>query len=408
MDPDTQNIDTFGPPPEAPPVERYPAFVWPAPPTPPAAPVEEQATPGPLPWPGRERPGRLPATTRRLAGAVILALVAGAAGSALTLAVTGRGGTPVARASTSGPSSRLAGEPLDVAGVVSAVEPAVVSIESAIGRGGVGSGTGVILTAGGEVLTNAHVVDGASTIRVTLAGEAQARDAEVLGVDTSADLALLQIRNASGLPTARLGDSSAVQVGDDVVAIGNALALRGGPTVTRGIVSALDRSLDTDTGTMTGLIQTDASISSGNSGGPLVNAYGEVIGINTAVATGGRTAAAENIGFAIAMDRALPVVERLRGGAATPVGYLGVTTADPTDGSRAAAIVSVEAGSPAATAGLRAGDLVTHVAGKSVAGAAELAGVVGEHQPGETVEVTALRAGQPITVAVTLGTRRSG
>jgi putative serine protease PepD len=178
--------------------------------------------------------------------------------------------------------------------------------------------------------------------------------------------------------------------------------------VTRGIVSALDRTLDTDTGTMTGLIQTDASISSGNSGGPLVNAFGEVIGINTAVATGSRASSAENIGFAIAMDRALPVVERLRGGAATPVGFLGVSTADPTDGSRAAVIVNVEANSPAARAGLQVGDLLTHVAGKAVAGSAELAGVVADHQPGETVEVSVLRAGQPLTVPVTLGTRRSG
>ncbi|MDQ3945025.1 MAG: trypsin-like peptidase domain-containing protein [Actinomycetota bacterium] len=407
------SIDTFPAPPELPePVpgsaspptgERYPAFLWPSP-----VPVQEPVPLDPPSPEGEGSPHRLPAAGRRLAAAVVLALVAGAAGSALTLAVTGRDTTPSARLSTAGPSSRLAGEALDVAGVVSAVEPAVVSVEASIGRGGTGSGTGVILTPGGEVLTNAHVVDGAGRIRVTLAGEARARDAEVVGVDTDADLALLQIRDASGLPTARLGDSSAVQVGDDVVAIGNALALRGGPTVTRGIVSALDRSLDTDTGTMTGLIQTDASISSGNSGGPLVNAYGDVIGINTAVATGGRTSAAENIGFAIAMDRALPVVERLRGGAATPVGYLGVSTADPTDGSRAAVVVNVEAGSPAASAGLQTGDLITHVAGEAVSGSAELAGVVAEHQPGETVEVTALRAGQPLTVQVALGTRRSG
>jgi S1-C subfamily serine protease len=394
-----ESIDILAPAPEARPGERYPAFIWPPP-------VPEGGPPpaGPSGPEGTKSPGR----TRWVAGAALLALVAGAGGSAVTLAVTGRNTTPAARAAgTLLPSSRLAGETLDVAGVVSAVEPAVVSVEASLGRG-VGSGTGVILTAGGEVLTNAHVVDGASQIRVTLAGEAQARNADVVGVDSAADLALLQIRGASGLPTARLGDSSSVQVGDDVVAIGNALALRGGPTVTRGIVSALDRSLDTDTGTMTGLIQTDASISSGNSGGPLVNAYGEVIGINTAVATGGRTSAAENIGFAIAMDRTLPVVERLRGGAATPVGFLGVSSADPTDGSRAALIVNVEAGSPAATAGLQVGDLLTHVAGKAVAGSAELAGVVADHQPGETVEVTVLRAGQVMTVPVTLGTRRSG
>jgi putative serine protease PepD len=396
-----ESIDILTPPPEARPEERYPAFIWPAPET-----VEATPPPaGPSGPPGSGSAGR----ARWVAGAVLLALVAGAGGSAATLAVTGRNTTPAARAAgTLGPSSRLAGEALDVAGVVSAVEPAVVSVESSIGRSGVSSGTGVILTADGEVLTNAHVVEGGGSIRVTLVGEAQARVAEIVGVDGGADLALLQIQGASGLPTARLGDSSAVQVGDDVVAIGNALALRGGPTVTRGIVSALDRTLDTDTGTMTGLIQTDASISSGNSGGPLVNAYGEVIGINTAVATGSRASSAENIGFAIAMDRALPVVERLRGGAATPVGFLGVSTTDPTDGSRAAVIVNVEAGSPAASAGLQIGDLLTRVAGKAVAGSAELAGVVADHQPGETVEVSVLRAGQPLTVRVTLGTRRSG
>lgn len=401
-----ESIDILAPAPEVRP-ERYPAFIWPEP-VPEDSPPPSDDPSGPSGPSGPEAttpPGR----ARWIAGAALLALVAGAGGSAATLAVTGRNAAPAARASgTLLPSSRLAGEALDVAGVVSAVEPAVVSVEASIGGGGVGSGTGVILTAGGEVLTNAHVVAGAGRIRVTLAGEAQARAADVIGVDRAADLALLQIQGASGLPTARLGDSSSVQVGDDVVAIGNALALRGGPTVTRGIVSALDRSLDTDTGTMTGLIQTDASISSGNSGGPLVNAYGEVVGINTAVASGGRSSAAENIGFAIAMDRALPVVERLRGGAATPVGYLGVSSADPTDGSRAAVIVNVEADSPASTAGLRVGDLLTHVAGKAVAGSAELAGVVAEHEPGETVELSVLRAGQPLTVRVTLGTRRSG
>ncbi len=355
---------------------------------------------------------------RRGARLVFVALLAGVTGSALTLALTGDdvpgSATRVAVNSPAAPSSVLSGEGLDVAGVVAAVEPATVSIEANYENGNgtfgsVGAGTGVILTAEGEVLTNAHVVDGASAIRVTLAGEAQSREADLVGADTGADLALVRIRNASGLPTVQLGSSSQVRVGDDVVAIGNALALKGGPTVTRGIISALDRSLEADGTTMTGLIQTDASISSGNSGGPLVNALGQVVAINTAVATGGRSSSAENIGFAIPIDKALPVVERLRSGTeASALAYLGVRTADPVDGSRGATVVSVDAGSPAASGGLRAGDLVTQVAGKAVVGAAELGGVVQEHKPGEQVDVTVIRRGDPVTLQVTLGTRPPG
>jgi putative serine protease PepD len=202
---------------------------------------------------------------------------------------------------------------------VAKAEPSVVSIQTNTVRG-TAAGTGVILSSDGDILTNAHVVAGASTVLVTLIGESQPRTARVVGADSVADLALLHIDGASGLRAATLGTSAGVAVGDDVVAIGNALALRGGPTVTRGIISALDRTLESNAGTMTGLIQTDASISSGNSGGPLVNALGEVIGINTAVAASGGGTAAENIGFAIAIDRALPVVDRLRAGGAVTTG----------------------------------------------------------------------------------------
>jgi len=167
------------------------------------------------------------------------------------------------------------------------------------------------------VLTNAHVVEGASSIRVTLSGQSQARNAALVGIDTSNDLALLKITGASNLPTATIGRSADVAVGDGVVAIGNALALPGGPTVTSGIISALNRSLGTGSGQMSGMLQTDASISSGNSGGPLVNAAGQVIGINTAVATSSQTTTAENIGFAIPIDKAMVVVAQLRAGGST-------------------------------------------------------------------------------------------
>lgn len=177
-----------------------------------------------------------------------------------------------------------------------------------------GAGTGIVLGVDGEILTNAHVVASAKSADVVLPGSGGSHTADVVVADTAADLALLKIRNISGLTPAPLGESDTLQVGDQVVAIGNALALAGGPTVTQGIVSALDRSIRTDSGTLKGLIQTDAAISSGNSGGPLVNASGQVVGMNTAVAASSTTVQAENIGFAIPITTALHTVDRLTKG----------------------------------------------------------------------------------------------
>ena len=295
-----------------------------------------------------------------------------------------------------------------VADVVAAVAPAVVSIQVE-GSRGVGAGSGVILSTDGEVLTNAHVVEGATTIRVLVEGESEPRTARVVGSDPSADLALLSLDGPDGLATVVLADPFDVAVGDDVVAIGNALGLQGGPTVTRGIVSALDRSLEIPAGTLSGLIQTDASISSGNSGGPLVNVDGEVIGINTAVAAAtGRGTSAENIGFAIAIDRIEPVLDALRGAAGgsatgtTP--RLGVRGVDPTDGTRGALVIAVSPGSPAATAGLEIGDVIVKVGETVVVDGPSLEGAVRSHRPGELVEVVVLRNGRSQTFLVVLGT----
>jgi S1-C subfamily serine protease len=251
----------------------------------------------------------------RIAGAFLgVALLAGGAGGLVTSAlVPAAPTTTVVRTS----SSQLAGSSLDVAQVVAKVEPAVVSIQATINQGfssGTAAGSGVILTSDGEVLTNAHVVAGASSVTVTLNGQNTARAATVIGTDTINDLALLKINGASNLHTVSIGKSSDVAVGDSVVAIGNALALQGGPTVTEGIISGLNRNLGTGGGEMSGLIQTDAPISSGNSGGPLVNAAGQVIGINAAVATSSQTTTASNIGFAIPIDKAMTVVHQLRAG----------------------------------------------------------------------------------------------
>jgi S1-C subfamily serine protease len=260
------------------------------------------------PPPRRRRPWRI-------AGALLaVALLAGSAGG---LAARALEPTPTTTAAPTASSSRLAGDSIDVAEVVAKVEPAVVSIQASSNQGPLSStsaGSGVILTSDGEVLTNAHVVEGASSIKVTADGQSQARTATLVGINSGTDLALLKLTDASNLPTATIGKSAVVAVGDDVVAIGNALALPGSPTVTRGIVSALDRSLDTGSDQMTGLIQTDASISSGNSGGPLMNAAGQVIGITSAAAASGQGTTAENVGFAIPIDKAMTVVEQLRAG----------------------------------------------------------------------------------------------
>ena len=386
-----------------------PTLLTPPPAADPGHPSTSGADASPFSPPAR----RHPTTLRRLMGVAVVAAFAGGGGAAVATAIDdGAVEVPAAVGGATDTEARsvvLNADALDVAGVVDAVGPAVVAIQTDIGDrfGGTGAGTGVILSADGEVLTNAHVIDGASTIHVTLAGESQSRTATLIGADNAADLALLQIDDASNLPVAPLGSSSSLAVGDDVVAIGNALALRGGPTVTQGIVSALDRSLDTASGAMTGLIQTDASISSGNSGGPLVNAVGEVIGVNSAVASGGAGTAAENIGFAIAIDQALPVIERLRSGAeAADPGYLGVTIEDPSDGSRGAVVTGVVPEAPAHDAGLRAGDLVTAVDGVAINGAAALAAAVGDHAPGDAV-VSYTRDGSEQQVTVTLATSAS-
>jgi putative serine protease PepD len=354
--------------------------------------------------------GISPARWKRPVAIVAVALLSGGAAAVATHSLDGRGATVFSsQPTTAARSLALSGTRLDVAQVVAKVGPSVVSIRTTLSQGPFSeeaAGTGVIISSDGEIMTNAHVVDGASTVKVTLAGESTARDATVVGTDTSHDLALLKIAGVSGLPAATLGKSAEVRVGDDVVAIGNALALRGGPTVTRGIISALDRTLETESATMTGLIQTDASISSGNSGGPLVDATGKVIGINSAVAASGGSTSAENIGFAIAIDNATPVIDRLRNHTAAPAsGYLGVRSSDPADGSRGALVQSVESGSAADTAGIKAGDLIVAIDGKTVDGAASLGAASQAHTPGAPVKVTYVRGGSEHTVTADLGTR---
>jgi putative serine protease PepD len=301
---------------------------------------------------------------------------------------------------TTAPGSSAApvqGAALDVKGILAKVEPSVVDIVASSRRES-GEGTGIIISPDGYILTNAHVVSGATKVSVSTSSSSKALTATVVGADEAHDVALIKVDGGSGLPAAELGRSADMKVGDDVVAIGNALGLRGDPTVTRGIVSALNRTVEN----LTGMIQTDAAINPGNSGGPLVNSAGQVIGINTAVAADG----AQNIGFAIPIDKAKSLADRLRSGQGpAPTAFLGVSTTETSDGSAGAMVVQLVSGGPAQKAGISVGDLIVSFDGKPVSGADALSGLVQLKQPGDTVQVVVERNGSSRTVSVTLGTK---
>jgi S1-C subfamily serine protease len=309
----------------------------------------------------------------------------------------------------------------DVQSILAKAEPGVVSIRTQAFSPneffGVepqqGAGTGMVLTPDGVVLTNAHVVANASDIKVTLATENRTFSASLLGSDPSADVAVLKLQGADGLKTVKLGRSADARVGDDVVAIGNALALPGGPTVTEGIVSALDRSIDSEGGRIEHLIQTDAAINPGNSGGPLVNSAGDVIGMNTAVA-----GQAQNIGFAIAIDTVKPLADQLKAGKGVVRGttFLGVSSVTVTgavkdrfqlEASKGALVTDVTPGSAAQNAGIRAGDVIVKFGDDDIASSDDLSAAVRKHQPGDKVEVQWQRGSEKMSATVTLGSRAS-
>jgi len=248
-----------------------------------------------------------------------------------------------------------------------------------------GAGTGIIIDSQGYVVTNYHVVENAENIRVTLTDSRTFSAVKVRG-DPWTDLAVIQI-DAKDLPKAEIGRSDTLVVGEGVVAIGNALALEGGPTVTSGIVSYLGRSIQEPNGTVIyDLIQTDAAINPGNSGGPLLNMAGQVIGINTAIA-----AEAENIGFAISISPALPIIEQLirEGRIIRP--WLGVTFYPTQDG---VVLTYVDPSSPADKAGLRVGDIIAQFAGQKISTTEELRQAIISSKIGEKVEIVFIRDGR--------------
>jgi putative serine protease PepD len=341
-----------------------------------------------------------------VAAAGAAALVAGIVGVLIGVAV-GNSDTSSARPPVDAASGAPAGL-LPVREVVDAIGPSIVTISSDVQLGRA-IGTGVIVSADGEILTNAHVVDGATTIHVRLAGETEPIDAKVVASDRGNDLTLLHI-DRSGLKPVTFAPTSEVAIGDEVLAIGFALDLDGDPTVTLGIVSALDRTIITDEGALDGLIQTDAAISSGNSGGPLVDAQGRLVGINTAVARSDATTAASNVGFAISSDEVTGVLEALRAakdGKPRDEGFLGVSLDDRTDGGQGALITKVTADSPAGDAGIEDGDVVVAIDQAAIDGSAGVIAAIRDHSPGDQVQITVVRGGTEKTFNVTL-THREG
>jgi S1-C subfamily serine protease len=268
-----------------------------------------------------------------------------------------------------------------------------------------GVGSGVIFDPRGYILTNDHVIAGAQEIRVVLSDGRQFTG-RVLGRSPSNDIAVVKI-DGENLPVAPLGDSDQLRVGQWVVAIGNALGLEGGPTVTAGVVSALDRTIDPGFGepAIGPLIQTDAAINPGNSGGPLVDLAGRVVGINSA-----KIQTAEGIGFAIPINKAKEIVQQLL--EARPRAYLGITSVSMTPALAAAyglpvqrgvLIVDVAPDSPAERAGLQPGDIIVRVDDRDVTRSDELQAVLAAHQPGDQVRIVVNRQGREQTFTVPLG-----
>ncbi|MCD0446142.1 trypsin-like peptidase domain-containing protein [Glycomyces sp. A-F 0318] len=284
--------------------------------------------------------------------------------------------------------------------IVNKVSPSVVTIVTDSAEG-----SGVVYSEDGYIVTNNHVVDGAQTVEVRFSDGTTA-DAEIIATDSTQDLAVIQVSGVDDLTPVAFGDSDGIQVGDAAVAIGSPLGLEG--TVTTGIVSALDRSmtvageqsqgLQQQGQTLTGLLQTDAAINSGNSGGALVNGNGELIGINTAIAT--TDSGSIGLGFAIPSNTVQSVVGQLIENGSVEQGYLGVSVAD-TDGN-GAMVLSVEGGSPAEAAGLQEGDIITAVNGEPITSASEVVAAVQGTASGTEIAITYTRDQQEQQTTATL------
>ncbi len=351
-----------------------------------APPTELPRWPDPVPPPPPRRPRRRRSTSRFVRSALIGAAVVG---------VIAVGANYVTHTSPKAP--------INVTTVVHRVNPAIVDVNSDLGfsEGGA-AGTGIVLTATGEVLTNNHVVAGSTSVKVVDVGNGRTYTATVVGTDRADDVAVLQLQNASGLSTVSVGDSSRVAVGDSVAAFGNAGGVGGTPSVASGHVTGLGQSITAfDDVTQTsenldGLIQTDAAIQPGDSGGPLVDAGGSVIGMDTAASARARArSGAATDGFAIPINRALQIANQIEQGTSSgnvhvgPVAFLGVQIAiDQNGGSPGVVISEVIDGQPAQALGMQPTDVILSVDGVVVSTPTQLTAEMGRLRPGQTVQLT--------------------
>jgi serine protease Do len=353
---------------------------------------------------------------RILIPVILLMVLVGACTTTATLTPTPTG-TSTAQPTTTTSGIALSALP-SVADVVAKVMPAVayVSVDytatSFFGQtAATKSGSGVVLSPDGYILTNNHVIDGYTKIEVSLPNDEQTYQASVVGADPTSDLAVIKI-DAHNLVMAQFGDASGLRDGDWVIALGNALGLvAGGPTVTLGIVSGLGRSYTIGQSAYYDIIQTDAAINPGNSGGPLVNLEGQVVGIDTFIISG-----AENIGFAVSANTASRVYSDLvqYGHVIRP--YLGATFNDLTPDVASQLGISIDKGvlvsyvapgSPVAKAGIQANDVITSFQGQSVTEATQLIKLLWQYKVGDNATITYWRANSEHTVSVTLGERPS-
>jgi S1-C subfamily serine protease len=358
--------------------------------------------------PPQRHPGSRRVLAAALAGIFVIGIGAGVAAAHLTASHSPAAGSvalsptlPTGAGSDNGggATAPTPGASADPSGVAAKVTPGIVNINVTLSGNGGAAGTGMIITSTGQVLTNNHVIDGETSISVELPSTGRTYSAHVLGYDLTDDVALLQIDGGSPFTTVSIGNSSSVSIGDPVVALGNALGRNGAPAVTTGNVTALNRTITAsdqsggDVETVHGLIEVDAQIQPGDSGGPLANSSGTVIGMNTAAQSAGRfSQQTTTTAYAIPINTAITVVRQIQSGRSTSTVHVGNTRAllgvGAQDTSNGVQVVQVQGGSPAAAAGITVGSIITALNGTTVATNSALRNAIVTHNPGDSVSVT--------------------